>query len=209
MRSCAKRWSIKPQHPEVLEASSAAPPTACSRCLMLIMEKRSAGFVKVDDVTLRTPRGGDTMIRRALCWSPYPYPFGPHREYRVSMNPIRFVGFAEAFRQIGHFTFPTSARKMIFLSNVRFPPQPVRRAPHSTFRSPSSAGRRLVGALIARRQPEVRPFTPAQIKLLEDLFRPGGHRDRERAAALRNCRYAIATLPKRWSSKRRRARCSM
>ena len=56
-------------------------------------------------------------------------------------------------------TFPTSARE-------RFPRVRPRRWLADLFvRSPSSAGQ-LIGALIARRT-EVRPFTPAQIKLLE------------------------------------------
>jgi hypothetical protein len=42
----------------------------------------------------------------------------------------------------------------------------------------------LIGGLIARRN-EVRPFTPAQIKLLETFRRSGRHRDRERSAVSR------------------------
>ena len=58
-----------------------------------------------------------------------------------------------------HFTFPTSARRTI--SQCRF----RRQLAHFLDRSPSSAGR-IHWALNARRT-EVRPFTPAQIKLLE------------------------------------------
>ena len=42
----------------------------------------------------------------------------------------------------------------------------------------------LIGVLNARRI-EVRPFTPAQIKLLETFAEPGGHRPRERSAVPR------------------------
>ena len=55
--------------------------------------------------------------------------------------------------------FPTSARRTISQ------PWVYRRLAHHLDRSPSSA-RELIGSLTARRT-EVRPFTPAQIKLLE------------------------------------------
>ena len=41
-----------------------------------------------------------------------------------------------------------------------------------------------IGAIHIRRM-EVRPFTEKQIKLLEDLCRPGGDRHRERAVVQR------------------------
>ena len=66
-----------------------------------------------------------------------------------------FAGYASTAR----FTFPTSARKTI--SNVGF-----RRSGRTLLAVPLRQQGELIGVLIARRI-EVRPFTPAQIKLFE------------------------------------------
>ena len=54
---------------------------------------------------------------------------------------------------------------------------------------------------------QVRPFTDKQIELVDDLRRPGGDRDRERAAVRRGAGAHARTCPRRWSSRPRPPRC--
>ena len=88
-------------------------------------------------------------------------------------------------------TFPTSARRRIFQGWV----------PAGDFRTflvvPLRQKGELIGTLIARRA-EVRPFTPAQIKLLETFAD-------QAVIAIENVRL-FQELKSRWSSKQRRVK---
>ena len=123
-------------------------PTDVQPVLDAIVES-AARVCGIDDVVLRLHEGNN-MVPRAH--------FGPIPVGRVeiSIDEPHFVGYAS----MAHSTFPTSVRRTIFQCWV-----------------PSSAGApflvvplrqqgELIGALSARRI-EARPFTPAQIKLLE------------------------------------------
>ena len=100
----------------------------------------------------------------------------------------RFAGFASMARS----TFPTSARKTISQRSV--PPASAR-----TFLVvPLRQQGEFIGTLIARRT-EVRPFTPAQIKLLETFAD-------QAVIAIENVRLFQELKETAWSSRQRRAR---
>ena len=63
-----------------------------------------------------------------------------------------------------------------------------------------------IGVIRVIQRHEVRPFTDKQIALRPDLRRSGRHRHRERAPVQRAAGAQRATSPRRWSSRRRRAR---
>ena len=123
-------------------------PTDVQPVLDAIVES-AARVCGIDDVVLRL-REGDTMVSRAH--------FGsiPVAAVEISIDEPRFAGCASTARSI----FPTSARRTISQGWV----------PSATTRTflvvPLRQQGELIGGLTARRI-EVRPFTPAQIKLLE------------------------------------------
>ena len=123
-------------------------PTDVQPVLDAIVES-AAQVCGIDDVVLRLHEG-NSMVPRAH--------FGPIPIARVeiSIDEPGFAGYASTARS----TFPTSARRTI--SQRWVPPAALR-----TFLVvPLRQQGELIGALVARRI-EVRPFTPAQIKLLE------------------------------------------
>ena len=123
-------------------------PTDVQPVLDAIVES-AARVCGIDDVVLRLHEG-NTMVSRAH-FGPIPIDRG-----EISIDEPQFAGCASMARS----TFPMSARRTIFQSsgyagNFRtFLAVPLRQQGE------------LIGTLIARRT-EVRPFTPAQIKLLE------------------------------------------
>ena len=123
-------------------------PTDVQPVLDAIVES-AARVCGIDDVVLRLSEL-NTLVSRAH--------FGsiPISRIQIGMDEPHSAGFASMAR----FTFPTPVSRTIY--GIRgF----GRQLPYLVSRAPSSAGG-LIGALIARRI-EVRPFTPAQIKLLE------------------------------------------
>ena len=122
-------------------------PTDVQPVLDAIVES-AARVCGIDDVVLRLHEG-NTMLRGLIL---VPYPSAASRSVLMRRS---FAGFASTARS----TFLTSARRTIsqcWVPSASFAP---------SWCSPSSA-RELIGGLFARRI-EVRPFTPAQIKLLE------------------------------------------
>ncbi len=146
-RNCARRWSIRRQRPRC-SASSAARRRTCSRC-STPSSRAPRGFVGLMTWCCDSTRGTLWFCGLILV----PYPLAASRSVLMSHS---FAGCASMARS----TFPTSARRTISQCWV------------------SSAGLRtflvvplrqqgeFIGTLTARRI-EVRPFTPAQIKLLE------------------------------------------
>ena len=123
-------------------------PTDVQPVLDAIVES-AARVCGIDDVVLRLHEG-NIMVPRAH--------FGPITDcgrVEISIDEPHFAGCASMARS----TFPTSARRTIFQVGYR------QRLAHLLSRSPSSAGRTHWSA--DARRIEVRPFTPAQIKLLE------------------------------------------
>ena len=124
-------------------------PTDVQPVLDAIVES-AARVCGIDDVVLRLARGTPWLSRAHF--GPVPMPLAASRS--VLMSRI-FAGCAS----MAHSTFPTSVRRTIFQRSV---PSSSR-----TFLVvPLRQQRELIGTLNARRT-EVRPFTPAQIKLLE------------------------------------------
>ena len=122
-------------------------PTDVQPVLDAIVES-AARVCGIDDVVLRLRRG--TYVSRAH-FGPIPY-----GRVEISIDEPQFAGCASTARS----TFPTSVRRTIFRRWVRS-------ATARTFLVvPLRQQGELIGSLIARRT-EVRPFTPAQIKLLE------------------------------------------
>ncbi len=124
-------------------------PTDVQPVLDAIVES-AARVCGIDDVVLRL-REGNAMVARAH--------FGPIPMLAASRSVLMshsFAGCASTARS----TFPTSARRMIS----------QRWVPSASWRTflvvPLRQQGEFIGALNARRI-EVRPFTPAQIKLLE------------------------------------------
>ena len=124
-------------------------PTDVQPVLDAIVES-AARVCGIDDVVLRL-REGNAMVARAHFG---PIPIWPRR--RSVLMSHSFAGCASMARS----TFPTSARRTISQCWV----------PSATARTflvvPLRQQGELIGTLTARRI-EVRPFTPAQIKLLE------------------------------------------
>ena len=124
-------------------------PTDVQPVLDAIVES-AARVCGIDDVVLRLHEG-NTMVPRAH--------FGPIPMLAASRSVLMSHSFAGC-ASMARFTFPTSARRTIF--------QMV--GSGGDWRTflvvPLRQQGELIGALIARRT-EVRPFTPAQIKLLE------------------------------------------
>ena len=178
MRNCARPWSIRRQRPRC-SASSAARRRTCSRSSMP-SSRAPRGFAGLMTWCCDSARG--TYGSRGLIL--VPCPLAASRS--VSMNHS-FAGCASTARS----TFPTSARRTIFqvlgsISGSRtFLAVPLRQQGE------------LIGVLTARRM-EVRPFTPAQIKLLETFAD-------QAVIAIENVRL-FQELRSRWSSKLRRAR---
>ena len=79
---------------------------------------------------------------------------------------------------MARFTFPTSASRTISQRSDAMFRHDRSHGSRTFLAVPLRQQGELIGALVARRT-EVRPFTPAQIKLLGDLRRPGGDRHRE------------------------------
>ena len=123
-------------------------PTDVQPVLDAIVES-AARVCGIDDVLLRLREGNATVPRAHFG----PIPIGRAESVLMSHS---IAGCASTARS----TFPTSGRRTI--SDVGFRHQRLSQLPG---RSASSTGE-LIGALNARRT-EVRPFTPAQIKLLE------------------------------------------
>ena len=131
---------------EVLSIISRSP-TDVQPVLDAIVES-AARVCGIDDVVLRL-REGNAMVSRAHFG---PIPLGRGKSVLMSHN---FAGCASMARS----TFPTSARRTIFQCWV---PSSLR----TFLAAPLRQQGELIGGLFARRT-EVRPFTPAQIKLLE------------------------------------------
>ena len=147
MQNCARPWSIRPRRPRC-SASSAARPRTCSRCSTPSSRARRefAGLMTWCCDSARA----NIWLRGLIL---VPYPLAASRSVLMSHS---FAGCASMAR----FTFPTSARRTNFqcwvpsAAGARFLAVPLRQQGE------------LIGDLNARRT-EVRPFTPAQIKLLE------------------------------------------
>ena len=122
-------------------------PTDVQPVLDAIVES-AARVCGIDDVVLRLREG--TLWFRGLILVPYPLP-AP----KSVLMSHSFAGCASTAR----FTFPTSARRTISQ------PWYLQRVAHLLVVPLRQQGE-LIGNLTARRI-EVRPFTPAQIKLLE------------------------------------------
>ena len=146
-RNCARRWSIRRQRPRC-SASSAARRRTCSRSSTPSSRARR-GFAGLMMWCCDSVRG--TLWFRGLIL--VPYPLAASRSVLMSHS---FAGCASMAR----FTFPTSARK------TNFPGLGIRRQLPHLLGAPLRQQGELIGVLNARRT-EVRPFTPAQIKLLE------------------------------------------
>ena len=124
-------------------------PTDVQPVLDAIVES-AARVCGIDDVVLRL-REGNTMVAAGSFWS--------HTHSAASRSVLMSHSFAGC-ASMARSTFPTSARRTI---SQRWVPQAAAR----TFLVvPLRQQGELIGVLIARRI-EVRPFTPAQIKLLE------------------------------------------
>ena len=126
-------------------------PTDVQPVLDAIVES-AARVCGIDDVVLRL-REGNTMVPRAHFGS------DTHRAARdqCRMSHHTIAGCASMARS----TFPTSARRTSFQMVGS-----VGSCAHLSVLVPLRQQGELIGILIARRT-EVRPFTPAQIKLLE------------------------------------------
>ena len=140
-------WSIRRQRPRC-SASSAARRRTCSRSSTLSSRapRKFAGSMTWCCDSVRGTFGFDGLILVLSC----------RLRVEISIDEPRFAGFVSMAR----CTFPTSAR--------RTNPHTVGSAGRlRTFLSvPLRQQGDLIGTLNARRT-EVRPFTPAQIKLLE------------------------------------------
>ena len=154
-------------------------PTDVQPVLDAIVES-AARVCGIDDVVLRLHEG--TLWFRGLILVPYPSAVA-----RSVLMSHTFAGCASTAR----FTFPTSARRTISQCWVR------RRLAHPLERSPSSAGG--THRITERASIEVRPFTQAQIKLLETFADQAVIAHRERAAVPR-------AQGSHWSSKPRRVK---
>ena len=147
--NCARRWSIRRRPPKCL-ASSAARPRTCSRCSTRSSRVRR-GFVGLMTWCCGFAKG-TSMVARAH--------FGPIPVVRVMKSASMSHGIAGC-ASMAHSTFPTSATQNDF---------PTLGSVSDCWRTFLAAPLRqqgeLIGTLNARRT-EVRPFTPAQIKLLE------------------------------------------
>ena len=147
MPSCARPWSIRRQRPRCSASSAARRPT-CSRCSMPSSRARR-GFVGSMTWCCDCARG--TSWFRGLILVPFP---SGRVEVSIDEPHLRWV----------------SEHGTLHVPDVRaqtdFPMLGSGSGSRTHLvRSPSPEGE-FIGALTARRT-EVRPFTPAQIKLLE------------------------------------------
>ena len=147
MRNCAKRWSIRRRRPRC-SASSAARRRTCSRS-STPSSRAPPGFV--GSMTWCCDSARATLWFRGLIL--VPYPLAASKSVLMSHS---IAGCASTARS----TFPTSARQN------DFPMLGVVGGFRTFLAVPLRQQGELIGALNARRN-EVRPFTPAQIKLLE------------------------------------------
>ena len=156
-------------------------PTDVQPVLDAIVES-AARVCGIDDVVLRLHEG-NTMVARAH-FGPIPY----HAASRSVLMSHGFAGCASMARS----TFPTSARRTI--SQCWVPSAASR-----TFLAvPLRQQGELIGTLNARRT-EVRPFTPAQIKLLETFAD-------QAVIAIENVRLFQELKEVVWSSRLRRVK---
>ena len=147
MQNCARPWSIRRQPPRC-SASSAARRRMCSRCSMPSSRARR-GFVGSMTWCCDSTRG-TVLVARAH--------FGPipiaRAEISIDEPQVRWI------REHGTLHIP----------DVRAQNDFPRLGSAGNWRTflvvPLRQQGELIGTLIARRT-EVRPFTPAQIKLLE------------------------------------------
>ena len=179
MQNCARPWSIRRQRPRC-SASSAARPRTCSRYSTPSSRARP-GFVGLMTWCCGSARG--TLWFRGLILVPYPCPRAASRSVLMRHS---IAGCASMARS----TFPISSEQNDF---------PIVRARGwRTFLTvPLRQHGELIGTLNARRI-EVRPFTPAQIKLLETFAD-------QAVIAIENVRL-FKNSRNRWSSKLRRAK---
>ena len=145
MRNCARRWSIRRRRPKC-SASSAARRRTCSRCLMRSLRARR-GFV--GSITYCCDSARETVWFRGLISVPIP----AGREISIDEPRPRWV------REHGTLHIPDVREQNDFRSGR------ISAARDPLFVPLRQKGE-FIGALSARRI-EVRPFTPAQIKLLE------------------------------------------
>ena len=161
-------------------------PTDVQPVLDAIVES-AARVCGIDDVGCDSARG--TIWFRGLIL--VPYPLAASRSVLMSHS---IAGCASMARS----TFPTSARRTI--SQCWVPSAAAR-----TFLAvPLRQQGELIGTLIARRT-EVRPFTPAQIKLLE-TFADQAVIAIENVRLFKELQERNRDLTEAWSSRRRRAR---
>ena len=183
MRNCARRWSIRRQRPRC-SASSAARRRTCSRS-STPSSRAPPGFVGL--MTWCCDSARVTLWFRGLIL--VPYPLAASRSVSMSHS---IAGFASMARS----TFPTSASRTILKSmdstGGRW---------RTLLAAPLRQQGELIGTLGARRI-EVRPFTPAQIKLLETFADQAVIAHRERAAVQRTQGIACEA----WSNRPRRAK---
>ena len=146
-RNCARRWSIRRQRPRC-SASSAARRRTCSRC-STPSSRAPRGFVGLMTWCCDSTRGTLWFCGLILV----PYPFG---RVEISIDEPQFRWMRE------HGT--------LHIPDVRaqndFPMLGSASGSRTFLFVPLRQQGELIGALTARRI-EVRPFTPAQIKLLE------------------------------------------
>ena len=145
-QNCGRPWSIRRRLPKC-SASSAARRRMCSRSSMP-SSRAPPGFV--ESMTWCCDSAGDTMLPGLIL---VPYPSGASRSVLMRRS---FSGCASMAR----FIFPMSAQQNEF-------PMVGSGSDSRTFLVvPLRQQGEFIGVLTARRT-EVRPFTPAQIKLLE------------------------------------------
>ncbi len=146
-RNCARRWSIRRRRPRCSASSAARPPT-CSRC-STPSSRAPRGFVGSMTWCCDSARG--TVWFHGLILVPYPSPAS--RSVLMS-HDFRWM------REHGTLHIPDVREQNDF-------PTLGSTGGWRTFLAvPLRQQGELIGALNARRT-EVRPFTPAQIKLLE------------------------------------------
>ena len=184
-RAARNRCSSRPR-PPTCSRSSAARRSICRPC-SIRWSSRRRGCARPNDGHQSRRETATSTVHRAS------YGFSPEfQEYHASSHPIApgrgtMVGRAALEGKTVHIPD--------VLADPEYTLHEASKAggiPHDARRS-AAARRKLPIGVLSLTRPSAAPFTDKQIELVDDVRRPGGDRDRERAAVRRGAGSARAS----------------